>query len=234
MEPYSFPLASLADNETGLLGIGANWHPDTLIDAYSKGIFPWPHPGLNEIPWFSPPKRAVLCLEEYRPNKRLIRELKNLGFSYTANSNFKGVIEACRTLKRKKYKGNPNSSWITEDMESAYIELNKRGVAHSIEANLDNTLVGGIYGVFVNNIFSAESMFRLVDNASKASFYMLAETLKELGLKYLDCQIISPHLSSWGVKEIDRTVFLSLLETDYLLKKDFPMGELNVQLGDIV
>lgn len=226
MEPYSFPPASEADDETGLLGVGANWHPQTLIDAYSKGIFPWPHPGLKEIPWFSPPKRAVLNLDEYRPNKRLLRELKNSTFQYSANTNFLGVIEGCKSLKRKKYKGHSNESWITDDMRNAYLKLHELGYAHSIEVTHEEVLVGGIYGVMACNVFSAESMFRHLNNASKAGFHLLVQVLKDMGVKYLDCQIISPHLSSWGVKEITRDDFLNLIEKDLIVKKKFPKGSL--------
>lgn len=227
--PFSFPPATLADKETGLLGVGANWHPETLIDAYNKGIFPWPYPDLDEIPWFSPPLRAVLKLKDYSPTPRFLRNLKKDKFSFMANSNFKSVIEHCKNIKRKKLKGNPNTSWITDDMSAAYIRLNEIGVAHSIEVYSEDNLVGGLYGVLTKNMFSAESMFRLSNNASKACFHVIVQILKNMGLNYLDCQIISPHLSSWGVKEIERNAFLFLLESEELPLKPFPSGQITIK-----
>jgi leucyl/phenylalanyl-tRNA--protein transferase len=225
--PFTFPPATLADDETGILGVGANWHPETLIDAYSKGIFPWPYPGAEGIPWFSPPLRAVLELKDYTPNKRLLRDIK-LNFSFKANTEFSTVISHCKSIKRRKVKNIPNSSWITSEMEAAYIRLHELGIAHSVEVFSENHLVGGLYGVLANHIFSAESMFRLTNNASKASFHVLVYILKEMGLKYLDCQIISPHLSSWGVKEITRNDFLDLLNEDAKTTSEFPRGIINI------
>ncbi len=228
MEPFSFPPATLGDEDSGLIGVGANWHPETIIDAYSKGIFPWPHSDLKQIPWFSPPNRAILDISQYNPNKRLLRELRKSDFTFTSDLNFSGVIHACKNTKRKEYLGNSYSSWITEEMIQAYIKLNELKIAHSIEVSFEGELVGGIYGVLVKNIFSAESMFRTKNNASKAAFHALVGVLDKMGLKYLDCQILSPHLSSWGVKEIVRDEFLNLIEDCEIMQYQFPKGDVKI------
>ncbi len=129
---------------------------------------------------------------------------KNI-YTITENKAFREVIYNCKTIDRKEGFG----TWITGEMEQAYINLHEKGVAKSIEVWLENELVGGLYGLEINNIFCGESMFSNVSNASKLAFIHLAKN-KEYTL--IDCQIYNTHLASLGAKEIDRTTFLKILK----------------------
>ncbi len=241
--PFVFPPVELAD-EYGLLGIGANLEVETIISAYKSGIFPWPITGINEIPWFSPPERAIIYLDDFKLSTRSLRQLKNSDYQVRVNTNFQAVIENCSTPRVEKRNIDVSSinkgkntitrsklveSWITEDLKNAYISLHDCGYAHSIEVYENEDLVGGLYGVKIGNFFAAESMFRTKNNASKLAVFALVELLKQSNSSWIDCQVITPHLKSWGAKVINRDNYLKLLD-DELAKPsiDLPKGVIHL------
>src|SRR5262245_40590308 len=156
-----FPDPSTAD-EQGLVAIGGDLHPDTLLLAYRSGIFPWPVADLPML-WFSPPQRAVLEFDALHLSRSLQRVLRSHPFRLTVDRAFAGVIRGCAEAPRPGQDG----TWITPPMTSAYIRLHRLGIAHSAEAWLGDELAGGLYGVDVDGVFAAESMFYRVANASK-------------------------------------------------------------------
>lgn len=192
------------------LAIGGNLSVTTLIDAYSNGIFPWYSEG-EPILWWSPNPRCVIFLNELYVPKRLKRIIKNSEITVTFNKAFNKVIQSCRRIHKTK----SSSTWITEDMIDAYIKLFNSGYCISVESWFRDTLVGGLYGVFINKVFSGESMFTEMDNASKIAFIKLAEYLKTLGCKMIDCQMPSEHMFRFGAKLIPREEFIRLLKSDY-------------------
>jgi leucyl/phenylalanyl-tRNA---protein transferase len=217
-----FPPVETAD-ESGLLAIGGSFEPSLLIEAYSSGIFPWPVPEINEIPWFAPPQRALLFLKDLHLGKRNMRHIKSSGFSYRCNTAFRDVMIKCSEAHNRKYKNKSDAShasWITDEMIEAYCELHRLGHAHSIEVFLKDNLVGGIYGVSIGKFFAAESMFYRADNASKAALLCLTRILASQGGTFIDCQELTPHLSSLGGIEIPRTDFMKLLK-DSINKADY-------------
>lgn len=133
--------------------------------------------------------------------------LRSGEFTVTFNQNFEDVIFNCANVKRH----DENGTWITDEMQKAYIQLHKMGVATSVEVWKDNQLVGGLYGVDLQNVFCGESMFSKVSNASKVAFIALSHYLNEHGYKLLDCQIYNDHLASLGAREIDRADFLEII-----------------------
>lgn len=199
------PNSALTD-PNGLLAIGGDLSPDRLINAYKNGIFPWYSEG-EPILWWSPDPRAVLFLDDLIVSSRLKRFIKNCNFNITFNEAFKEVVEECSKPRPKQ-----PETWITPEMQEAYIELFKLGHAMSAEVWQENKLIGGIYGVLVNKIFCGESMFSRESNASKVALIYLANYLKDKDFKLIDCQIMNPHLESLGAKEIPRKDFLKLLK----------------------
>lgn len=190
--PY---LASVDD----IVAVGGKLDVGTLLAAYSKGIFPWPQPGLPLL-WFFPQERGVLDFSELHISTSLykfIKKNKNR-FRLSVNENFTQVIEACQLQKRKNQPG----TWIIPELKKAYIDLHYAGFAHSVECWEANELVGGIYGVFLNGIFSGESMFHKTTNASKISLVFLIEWLKERGISWMDIQMVTPLLAHFGGKYI--------------------------------
>ena len=200
-----FPPIEYAD-ENGLLAMGGDLHPLSLMLAYRNGIFPWPTEGIP-LAWFSPPERAVLVFEELHIPRSLERERKRSSLRFTIDQAFKAVITACSTAHRP----GQNGTWITPDMKEAYVDLHKAGFAHSLEAWQDDKLVGGIYGVDVDGAFAAESMFYEEPYASKLALLALIDHLKARGGTWMDIQVMTPHMERLGGRVISREQFLEAL-----------------------
>ncbi|MEO7444975.1 MAG: leucyl/phenylalanyl-tRNA--protein transferase [Ferruginibacter sp.] len=199
----AFPDPALAE-EDGLLAIGGGLEPERLMLAYNNGIFPW----YNEdepICWYAPHERCVIFPGEAVISNSMQKVLHKNIFEIKVNTAFEDVIENCQQVKRKGGAG----TWITEEMKAAYIHLHKLGIAHSIEAWHAGELVGGMYGLSVNKVFCGESMFSIMNNASKAVLiWVCTKSIYTL----LDCQLPNPHLFSMGARMIPRDEFLDLLQ----------------------
>ena len=189
----------------GIIALGGDLSEERLIYAYKNGIFPWFSKG-DPIVWYCPSERMVLFPDEIKVSKSMQKIIIKNKFVITENKAFKEVIYNCKSIDRKDGFG----TWITDDMEQAYINLHKKGSAKSIEIWLDNELVGGLYGLEINNIFCGESMFSIVSNASKLAFIHLVKSQK---YKLIDCQIYNNHLASLGAREVDRNTFLNILKS---------------------
>ena len=194
--------------EDGLLAIGGDLLVERLLLAYNSGIFPWFEDD-QPILWWSPDPRMVLFPEKFKVSKSLRKKIKSEKFRITFNQNFAEVIKNCATVLRKGQTG----TWITQEMQQAYIALRSAGHAVSVEVWEDEKLVGGLYGIDLpkKKVFCGESMFSLVSDASKVAFYHLSEYVKTKNYKFIDCQIYNEHLESLGAEEIGRGEFLELL-----------------------
>ena len=198
-----FPDAALALAEPdGLLAIGGNLEPESLINAYRKGIFPWYSEG-QPILWWSPEQRAVLLPGELKLSRSLRKTIRKQPYAITLDTAFGDVIRACAERRR-----DGAGTWITADMIQAYECLHERGIAHSVEAWRDGQLVGGLYGVALGRVFFGESMFHRASNASKIVLVTLVRQLQRWGFELMDCQIMSRHLAVHGAREMPRDVFL--------------------------
>ncbi|HEX9888567.1 MAG TPA: leucyl/phenylalanyl-tRNA--protein transferase [Nitriliruptorales bacterium] len=202
---WLLPDPSEAD-EDGVVGVGADLAPATLVDAYQRGIFPWPHPGVA-LPWFSPHPRGLLRTEDVHVSRSLHRTLRNSGWATTVDLAFPAVVANCADRPQEA------GTWITTSMARAYRRLHELGWAHSIEVWDGNELVGGLYGVMVGGVFTGESMFHRRDDASKVAMVDLCDRLGEAGGRALDVQITTAHLVSLGAIDVPRSQFLRLLAT---------------------
>ena len=191
-------------SEEGVIALGGDLSAERLTHAYKNGIFPW-FSDNDPIVWYCPFERMVLFPAEIKISKSMQKIINKNEFTITENTAFEAVIYNCKNIDRKDGFG----TWITNDMEQAYINLHKKGIAKSIEVWFKDELVGGLYGVEINHIFCGESMFSKVSNASKLAFMHLA---KNKNYKLIDCQIYNEHLASLGAREIDRSLFLSILK----------------------
>jgi leucyl/phenylalanyl-tRNA--protein transferase len=201
-----FPPPHLAD-DNGLLAVGGDLSPERLLLAYSQGIFPWYEEGLP-ILWHSPDPRMVVESDEVIVNRSLRKAIRKQPYRISCDEAFADVIAECAKKKREGQRG----TWITTDMQDAYIELHERGFAHSVEAWLDDELVGGLYGVSLGGVFCGESMFAHRPDASKIAFAILAEQLVRWNIGLIDCQVHTEHLERFGAHEIPRAEFLQRLE----------------------
>ncbi len=203
-DTIEFPSYESTSND-GIIALGGDLSEERLIHAYNNGIFPWYSEG-DPIVWYCPHKRMVLFPEAIKVSKSMQKIMNNNNYTITENKAFSEVIYNCKTIDRKDGFG----TWISGEMEQAYINLHQKGLAKSIEIWLGNELVGGLYGLEINNIFCGESMFSKVSNASKLAFIHLVKN-KEYTL--IDCQIYNQHLERLGAKEIDRSTFLQILKS---------------------
>ncbi len=200
----TFPNPTAALKEpNGLLCAGGDLEPDTLISAYSQGIFPWFDED-QPILWWSPDPRMIIELSEFSISRSLRKFINKRRLRVTIDSAFDTVIRACAAPRDEL-----GGTWITEDMIEAYCRLNALGFAHSVEVWDDQTLVGGLYGVALGPNFFGESMFSKVSNASKVALATLATQLIRWGFSLIDCQVSNPHLRSLGAMEISRERFLA-------------------------
>lgn len=211
-DPTDFPDVSLALTEPdGLLAVGGDLSEERLLAAYRKGIFPW----YNEdqpILWWSPDPRAVLFPENLKISKSLRKKIRKDLVTVKFDTAFEQVMLECAAPRLEQ-----NGTWISDEMREAYIRLHKQGYAHSVECWQDNTLVGGLYGIAIGQIFFGESMFSRVTDASKIAFVYLVQHLKAKGFALIDCQVSSAHLASLGACEIGRSEFVTYLN-EYCLK----------------
>ncbi len=211
MAILSFPPVELAD-EDGLLAVGGDLQAESLLCAYRSGVFPWP---LDErsLLWFAPPRRAVIFLDEFHVSRRLARAIRRGKFTTARNTAFREVMTRCAEVKNR---GGQHGTWITSEMIEAYCGLHARGFCHSFEAYLGGQLAGGLYGVQVGRFFAAESSFYRASDASKVAMCALVDHLAAEGIRWFDCQVLTPFSESFGAREIPRDEFMGLLASALL------------------
>lgn len=218
---WAFPPVDDADDD-GLVGVGADLEPATILGAYRRGLFPMPLGGRGPLGWWSPNPRAVIPLDGLRVSRSLRRSLRR--FEIRVDTAFAEVIDACSDPSRPH-------GWISPDIRLAYRRLHELGWAHSVEAwtipgagtgngsdgRTDDaggdavpTLAGGLYGVAIGGLFAGESMFHRRTDASKAALVVLVELLRAAGTdgRVLDVQWLTPHLASLGAVEVPRSDYV--------------------------
>ena len=199
-----FPDTALAEPD-GLLAIGGDLKPDRILAAYKNGIFPW-FSDNDPVCWYSPHERCVIFPSKIHVSKSMQKSMRTKEFDVTTNTAFAAVIAACKNTERKGQDG----TWITDEMEEAYIKLHTLGIAKSIEVWQKNQLVGGIYGLVINNVFCGESMFSHKSNASKTAMIWLCTENK---YTLIDCQLMTDHLISMGAEMISQQQFMNILNS---------------------
>jgi len=212
-----FPNPELTTEE-GILALGGDLEPESLILAYSQGIFPWPIEGYP-LTWFCPPRRAILEFDRLHIPRSLAKAIRQTQFRFTLDHAFDQVIRACAATPRP---GQPGT-WITAEMIEAYCELHRLGHAHSAEVWEGSELVGGVYGVDASGVFAGESMFHQRPNASKFALLHLIEHLAAQGASWIDIQTVTPHMEALGAREIPRRKFLRLLSETQTQRQGRPL-----------
>ncbi|MDP3353932.1 MAG: leucyl/phenylalanyl-tRNA--protein transferase [Flavobacteriaceae bacterium] len=195
-------------NKFGMVAVSGDLSVNRLILAYKSGIFPW-YSDDEPIIWYSLNPRMVLFLNEFKVSKSLRNLLKKKIYKVTFNQKFEEVIYHCKSIQRID---QPNT-WITDEMKKAYIEFHKAGYAKSVEVWKNEELVGGLYGVDLGNIFCGESMFSKEPNTSKIALVFLVEKLVKENYQFIDCQMYTEYLASFGAREIPRKEFINYLKS---------------------
>jgi leucyl/phenylalanyl-tRNA--protein transferase len=236
-DPSLFPDVHTALKEpNGLLAAGGDLSTTRLLNAYKRGIFPWYNrdeveSGFSDsslcsdpILWWCPNPRSVLYLNRLKVSRSLRKSMRKSGYSISFDRDFKSVITHCDVSRMQS-----SGTWIHPEMIDAYTNLARLGFAHSVECWLDDTLVGGLYGVQIGGMFFGESMFSLKTDSSKVCLVYLCAYLKQQGAELIDCQIQNPHLQSLGAEEISLDMFLAKLENacSKQLSHDWPTEKQN-------
>lgn len=205
--PPHFPETASAQQEpNGLLAAGGLLSPAWLVAAYRRGIFPW-YDEESPILWWSPAPRMVLQAEDLHLGRSVRKLMRTSSYRVTCNLAFSEVIYQCAQPR-----GDGAGTWITDEMEQAYIRLNANDISHSVECwDEKGELVGGLYGLLINRVFYGESMFSRANNASKLVFALFSSYLFKAGVSLIDCQMHSDHMAQFGANEVERDEFESLL-----------------------
>lgn len=199
------PRETLAE---GIIAVGGKLDVGTLYQAYSRGIFPWPQPGFPML-WFSPENRGIIDFKDFRVPESLQRfRRRHPEIEYSVNKDFRHVVEECARQPRPGQDG----TWILPVMKKAYVDFFEAGYCLSVEVRENNILIGGIYGVLVEGVFSGESMFYKKPNASKLALWYLVELLQSQGHEWMDVQMVTPVVASMGGKYVSRDQYLEMLE----------------------
>ncbi len=210
---YNFPSPNIVDPDgIGIVAVGGDLAPETLISAYAQGLFPW----FNEdepIVWWCPEPRCTIVPSDYIPSKSLKKQARRERWQVTVNQAFSEVIKAC-SLPRCDGLSDGVHTWIHDEIIAAYTELHAHGFAHSVEVWDDHhQLIGGLYGLKIGSIYFGESMFHRASNASKLAFWGLMKLCQQSGVALVDCQLVNNHLLSLGAKAQSRADFLGQLNT---------------------
>ncbi|MEO6929230.1 MAG: leucyl/phenylalanyl-tRNA--protein transferase [Casimicrobiaceae bacterium] len=220
------PLEQAARDPDGLLAVGGDLGVARLVDAYSRGIFPWFSDG-QPVLWWSPDPRMVLFVDEFVVSRSLRKRVQSGAFEIRVDTAFKQVMNACAQPR-----DGQQGTWITRAIRDAYAALHATGYAHSFEAWRDGELVGGLYGIALGRVFFGESMFTRVPDASKVALAHLVARMRELNVPMIDCQQQTRHLASLGARPIPRTVFAARLR-ELIHSTEAPAGWGVDGLGEI-
>lgn len=223
-----FPPVESASPE-GIVGIGGELSTEVLVEAYSKGIFPWPHEGLPML-WFCPWERGLIKRSDFHLPRRFRRAARSKPWSVTWNASFGSVILSCAKSSRRSQK--TQGTWITSGMITAYQELHKLGYAVSLEVwDESDQLIGGIYAVVVGGVVSAESMFHERPDASKVALSVFCQDLFSLGIEWVDTQMVTPVVAQFGASLVSQSEHQELLKSPGLLLEPRDWQERLLELG---
>lgn len=203
------PVNATNVTEDGIIAIGGNLDIDTLTTAYHSGIFPWP---INEdypLTWFAPDPRGILKLKDFKVTKSLKKFLNKTNYQVRYNQDFQKIISMCSKVKR----ANESGTWIYDQIIQGYQLLFDHQLAYCIGVYEEKQLIGGLYGVCFGELISGESMFHLKSNASKVALASLLEKLKDKKVPFIDTQMSTPIIKSFGGKDVPRSEFMTMLTT---------------------
>jgi len=220
------PVERALRRPNGLLAAGGGLAVSRLLEAYSRGCFPWFNEG-EPVLWWSPDPRMILVPGELHVSRSLLKRIRHGGFTVRADTAFRQVMAACAAPRPGQ-----SGTWITDEMIAAYGALHDAGAAHSIETWMDGDLVGGLYGVAIGRAFFGESMFARVTDASKLAFVHLVAQLQHWEFGVVDCQMNTSHLAAFGAREIPRTSFLALIRAQIARNAPPVPWQLDARLSD--
>lgn len=219
----NFPPSHQAlENPDGLIAAGGDLSVSRLLQAYQRGIFPWFNPD-EPILWWTPNPRAVLRPAHLHRSRSLRRRINRHDYQLSFDTAFADVMRLCAERPGE-------GTWLSPAMQSAYLELYRRGYAHSIEVWQHKTLIGGLYGIALGRVFFGESMFSRAADGSKLAMHWLCTQLENWQFALLDCQVHSAHLERMGIELLTRSEFESILR-QHIPANPAPGGKWNFDIA---
>lgn len=181
--------------------------PEDMLQAYVAGYFPMAETNESDsLYWLNPDPRAILPLQNIHVPGRLRQQLRRRPFRITTNQAFEQIVFGCAKVTQGR-----SQTWINSQLHQLYLQLHRKGFAHSVECWQDQQLAGGIFGIALHGAFFGESMFTRIRDASKIALLHLVARMRVGGFLLFDIQFTSPHLERFGATELPRTVYLDLL-----------------------
>jgi leucyl/phenylalanyl-tRNA--protein transferase len=213
------PVADALTQPDGLLCFGGDLGTDRILNAYKRGIFPWYSEG-QPIMWWSPSPRCVIYPNELIIRRSLKKMMRNAGYYFSIDKAFPDVIRACSAPRDEE-----GGTWITRDIQNAFTRLHELGHAHSAEVWKNGKLIGGLYGIAIGRVFFGESMFAVERDASKIALVCMTDFLLTHQFQLIDAQVTSGHLLSLGAREIERKLFISILDKYCHIENDIDLWQ---------
>jgi leucyl/phenylalanyl-tRNA--protein transferase len=191
--------------------------PELILDAYRQGIFPMADSAASPFyDFYRPVMRGQLSIQDLHIPRRLLKTIRKNPYRISVDTDFENVIEGCRRIKKGR-----ESTWINKPIKEMFLNLHKKGYAHSVECWQNDNLVGGLYGLAIGAVFCGESMFSVATDASKIALVYLCAHLDAAGFTVLDTQFTNEHLEQFGVYEIPQEEYEALIKTEMNLKRHF-------------
>lgn len=195
----------IARDAPSLIFEGGELSEATVLEAYSKGCFPWT--GEAPIPWHSPNPRLILPPAAFHASKNLRKLARQDRYTVRFDNDFQLIMGHCASIPRDE-----KGTWITPNMKHIYYQLHQKGITHCVGVYRDEQLVGGLYGLALGCAFFGESMFSREANTSKLALFALCQRLATAGFLFIDCQQVTRHLLSLGAVPVHRHDYLKLLK----------------------
>jgi leucyl/phenylalanyl-tRNA--protein transferase len=181
--------------------------PDLVLRAYAMGVFPMAdHRLASSVYWVEPKLRGILPLDAFHLSRSLRKTILADRLRVTVDTAFEEIIQLCAESAADR-----PDTWINGPIERVFLELHRRGFAHSVECWDGDRLAGGLYGLALGRAFFGESMVTRIRDASKIAFAHLVARLKAGGFTLLDCQFQTEHLATLGAVEVPRDDYVALL-----------------------
>ena len=161
----------------------------------------------GQIDWFVAEPRTIVPLDErFHVRRSLRRVMRKMSYQIKLNTVFPTIIRACA-----RHREFPDEVWLSEEMIELYIELHRRGFAHSVEVWDGEALLGGLYGIAIKSAFFGESMFTRVPNASQVALVHLVERLRQRRYSLLDAQMRTQHIGYFGAVDLTHEQYTAVL-----------------------
>jgi leucyl/phenylalanyl-tRNA---protein transferase len=177
-----------------------------MLRLYASGAFPMADEETGKLNWYMPEIRTIIPLDGFNYPRSLKQKLNKLNFEMRFDCDFISVVRGC---------ADRESTWITEELIEAYLNLHELGYIHTVETWQNGELVGGLYGIAYKGAFFGESMFSKVSEASKGALVTLIQHLREREFVLLDIQYMTEHLRMFGAVEITFREYQKMLKKAY-------------------